>query len=484
MHTKTIAELSKLLKSKKISSIELTKTFIERIKSFNGSLNAFITITEAQALEEAKKADQLIAEGKHSVLTGIPIAHKDLFCTNGIKTSCGSKMLDNFIPPYDATVVIKLKNAGTIMLGKTNMDEFAMGSSNEHSYYGTVKNPWDVEAIPGGSSGGSAVSIAARMAPAATGTDTGGSIRQPAALSGITGIRPSYGRISRFGIVAFASSLDQCGIFTQTAEDAAMMLNAMCGFDPKDSTSVEKEVPDFTKTLNDSIKGLRIGLPKEFFNNKLDSEISDKIMEGAKVLEKMGATLHEISLPNSKLGIPIYYIIAPAEASANLARYDGIRFGHRCDDPKNLIDLYERSRAEGFGDEVKHRILIGTHVLSAGYYDAYYIKAQKIRRLIKNDYDEAYKKVDVILSPTSPTTAFKIGSKMKNRVNMYLSDIFTVPTNLAGITGISIPCGFVNDLPVGLQLTGNYFEEAKILNVAHQYQLQTDWHKQIPKKYK
>jgi aspartyl-tRNA(Asn)/glutamyl-tRNA(Gln) amidotransferase subunit A len=391
-------------------------------------------------------------------------------------------MLFNFIAPYDATVVTKLKNAGTVLLGKANMDEFAMGSSNENSYYGAVKNPWDPETVPGGSSGGSAAAVAARLTLAATGTDTGGSIRQPAALSGITGIKPTYGRISRFGMIAFASSLDQAGPMTQTAEDAAIILNAMAGFDPKDSTSVEQPVPDFTASLNDSLQNLRIGLPKEYFNEHLDPRIGDIIHTAANELQKMGATLHEISLPHTELAIPVYYIIAPAECSSNLARYDGIRYGYRCKNPQNLQDLYERTRGEGFGDEVKHRIMLGTYVLSAGYYDAYYVKAQRIRRLISNDFQTAFKQVDIILGPTTPTTAFKFGSK-KDRINMYLSDIFTVNSSLAGLPGMSIPAGILDHLPVGLQLIGDYFNEAKLLNVAHKYQSVTDWHQQIPKNF-
>jgi len=482
MHNKTIAELVQILHNKEISSVELTQHFLQRIKTYDPVLNSFITITEKRALADAELADKKFANNKAGPLTGIPIAHKDILCTKDIKTSCGSKMLDNFISPYDATIVKKLSDAGTVLLGKLNMDEFAMGSSNEHSYYGPVKNPWDLETVPGGSSGGSSAAVAARLVPAATGTDTGGSIRQPAALTGITGIKPTYGRASRFGMIAFASSLDQAGPMTQTAEDAAIMLNAMVGFDPKDSTSVEEPVPDFTATLNDSIKGLRIGLPKEYFIDKLDPKIGDIIHKAANELQKLGATLHEISLPNTNLAISVYYIIAPAECSSNLARYDGVRFGYRCKDPKDLTDLYERSRGETFGDEVKHRIMLGTYVLSAGYYDAYYIKAQRIRHLISNDFKNAFKKVDVILGPTTPTTAFKFNSR-KDRINMYLSDMFTVNTSLAGLPGMSLPAGMLDGLPVGMQLTGNYFKEARLLNIAHQYQQITDWHKQMPKDF-
>lgn len=483
MHRKTIAELVKVLHKKECSCVELAQYFLDRIHQYNPSLNAFITITEKEALEAARKADQSFHQGTAKQLTGIPIAHKDLFCTKDIKTSCASKMLDNFIAPYNATVVSKLNHAGIISLGKTNMDEFAMGASNENSYYGPVKNPWDLTRVPGGSSGGSAAAVAARLIPAATGTDTGGSIRQPAALTNTTGIKPTYGRVSRFGIIAFASSLDQAGLLTQTAEDAALLLTEMAGFDSCDSTTVDEAAPDFTKTLNDSIRGLRIGLPKACFPDHLDPQIKTTMDQAIRQLESQGAVIQEIELPHVLMGIPAYYIIAPAECSSNLARYDGVRYGYRCKDPIDLQDLYERSRAEAFGDEVKHRILIGTYVLSSGYYDAYYIQAQKIRRLIKNDFVKAFESVDVILTPTSPTTAFKIGSKSKDRVNMYTSDIFTVPVNLAGLPGISIPAGFVDELPIGLQLIGNYFDESRILNVAHRFQQATDWHRKIPKNF-
>lgn len=481
MHHMTLAELSKLLSNKEISSVELTEHFLKRIEQFEPSLNAFITVVKEQALEQAKLADQLIAQGKAKALTGIPIAHKDIFCTQGIKTTCGSKMLDNFIAPYDATVVTRFNQAGTVLLGKTNMDEFAMGSSNENSFYGPTKNPWALDAVPGGSSGGSAAAVAARLAPAATGTDTGGSIRQPAALTGITGIKPTYGRVSRYGMIAFASSLDQGGPLAQTAEDCAILLNAMSGFDEKDSTSVDQPVPDYTKTLHENINGLRIGIPKEYFAEGLDKEVAQTIETAIKDFEKLGATIKQISLPNNKLSIPAYYIIAPAECSSNLARYDGVRYGYRCANPQNLEDLYKRTRGEGFGAEVKRRIMIGTYALSAGYYEAYYLQAQKIRRLISDDYHTAFAEVDVIMGPTSPTTAFKIGEKCDDPVSMYLSDIYTIAVNLAGLPGISIPAGFSNHLPVGLQITGNYFAEAKLLNVAHQYQQITDWHRSIPK---
>ncbi|EKD69777.1 MAG: hypothetical protein ACD_46C00731G0007 [uncultured bacterium] len=480
MHHKTIAELSQDLSTKKISSVELTKHFLDRIKKLDEKLNSFITITEEYALKTAQKADQLRAEGKAKVLTGIPIAQKDIFCTDGIKTSCGSHILDNFIAPYDATVVKKFNDAGTVMLGKTNMDEFAMGSSNETSYYGPVKNPWALEYVPGGSSGGSAAAIAASLVPGATGTDTGGSIRQPAALCNVTGLKPTYGRVSRYGMVAFASSLDQGGPFAKTAEDAALLLNVMAGFDEHDSTSVDFPVPDYTATLNNSIQGLRIGLPKQYFSNGLNSDVAKCIEAAIKEYEKLGAVIKEIDLPNTGLSVPAYYVIAPAECSSNLARYDGVRYGYRCKDPVDLQDLYKRSRSEGFGNEVKRRIMIGTYVLSAGYYDAYYLKAQKIRHLIRDDFNRAFEDVDVILSPTTPTPAFKFGEKTSDPISMYLSDIYTIAVNLAGLPGISIPAGFVQGLPIGMQLIGNLFEEAKLLNVAHAYQKVTDWHTKNP----
>jgi aspartyl-tRNA(Asn)/glutamyl-tRNA(Gln) amidotransferase subunit A len=484
MHQKTLSELSKELQQKVISSKELTEYYLNRISTLDSELNSFITICQDTAQAMAKAADEKIAAGEAGPLTGIPFAHKDIFCTQGIKTSCGSRMLDNFIAPYDATVTAHLKNNGMVMLGKTNMDEFAMGSSNENSYYGPVKNPWDVNTTPGGSSGGSAAAVAARLAPAATGTDTGGSIRQPAALSGITGLKPTYGRVSRYGMVAFASSLDQGGPMTQTAEDAAMLLNAMAGYDPKDSTSINKPVPDYTKTLNDDIKGLKIGLPKEYFSDDLDPAIAKIIDATIKELTNQGATTKQISLPHTHLAASAYYVLAPAECSSNLARYDGVRYGYRCDNPTSLDDLYKRSRSEGFGAEVKRRILIGTYVLSSGYYDAYYLKAQKIRRLIRDDFLNAFKEVDVILTPVTPTPAFKIGEKVTDPIAMYLSDIFTIAVNLAGLPGIAFPAGFSQGLPVGAQLIGNLFEEAKILNVAHRFQQATDWHQQAPTQFK
>ncbi len=482
MHNKTLAELSAALQNKEFSSEELTRHYLDRIKQHDQSLNSFITVTDDLAIAQAKAADQQIASGDAGVLTGIPMAQKDIFCTKGVKTSCASKMLDNFIAPYDATTVKKINDAGMVMLGKTNMDEFAMGSTTETSYYGDVKNPWDLDRVPGGSSGGSAAAVAARLTPMATGTDTGGSIRQPAALCGITGIKPTYGTVSRFGMIAFASSLDQGGPMTRTAEDAGMMLNVMTGFDEKDSTSFEKESEDYTRSLNDKLDGLKIGLPKEYFSDDLDSDIASVIDAAIKEVEKLGATIKEISLPNTSLSIPAYYVIAPAECSSNLSRLDGVRYGYRCEDPKDLDDLYSRSRGEAFGEEVKRRIMIGTYALSTGYYDAYYLKAQQIRRLISNDFKTVFEDVDVIMGPTSPSTAFKIGelSEDNDPTSMYLADIYTISVNLAGLPGMSIPAGQVNGLPVGLQLIGNYFQEAKLLNIAHQFQQATDHHDQTP----
>ncbi len=484
MHTKSLADLSKSLEKKEFSSRELTEHFLNRIKKFDESLNCFITVTADLALQQADAADKKRQSGNATPLTGIPIAQKDIFCTKGIKTSCGSKMLDNFISPYDATLIQHYNNAGMVMLGKTNMDEFAMGSSNENSYYGPVKNPWDLERVAGGSSGGSAATVASRLAPAATGTDTGGSIRQPAALCGITGLKPTYGRVSRYGMIAFASSLDQGGPFAQTAEDVAMLLNPIAKYDPKDSTSINTPAPDYTKTLNDSIKGLKIGLPKEYFSEGLDPKMAALINSAIDEYKKLGVEFKEISLKNSNMAIPAYYVVAPAECSSNLARFDGVRYGYRCDEPKNLEDLYKRTRQEGFGHEVKRRIMIGTYALSAGYFDAYYLQAQKIRQLISDDFQKAFKEVDFILGPTSPCTAFKIGEKSNDPVSMYLSDIYTISVNLAGLPGLSMPTGFIDNLPVGLQLIGNYFTESKLLNVAHQYQQVTDWHQQMPDNYR
>ena len=477
MHKLSIAELSKGLKNKEFSSVELTQHFLDRIGV--SSLNSYITVTDELALSQAKQADLKIAKGTGTILTGIPYAHKDIFCTLGVKTTAGSKMLDSFISPYNATITQKFNDENMVMLGKTNMDEFAMGSSNENSFYGPVRNPWDQDRVPGGSSGGSAAAVAARIAPFATGTDTGGSIRQPASLCGITGIKPTYGRISRYGMIAYASSLDQAGPMTKTAEDAAIVLNSMAGFDPKDSTSAQKETPDYTKNLGKSIKGLKIGLPKEFFSEGLDNNVEQIIMQSISQFESMGAKIHEISLPNSAYAIPTYYIVAPCECSSNLSRFDGVRYGYRCKDPKDLNDLYLRSRSEGLGEEVKRRIMIGTYALSAGYYDAYYLKAQKVRQLISEDFKKAFKNVDVIMGPVSPTTAFEMGSH-KDSVSMYLADIYTLSANLAGLPGMSIPAGFSKNLPVGLQLIGNHWSEETLLNAAHQFQLQTNWHSQLP----
>ena len=483
MHTKSLSELSTALHAGDITSVALTQHYLDRIQQYNGTLNAFITVCEETALAQAADADKKLKAGTAGPLTGIPLAQKDIFCTQGVRTSCGSKMLDNFIAPYNATVVEKLNAAGMVMLGKTNMDEFAMGSSNETSFYGAVKNPWDLDRVPGGSSGGSAAAVAAQLAPIATGTDTGGSIRQPASLCNLTGIKPTYGRISRYGMIAFASSLDQAGPMAHSAEDAAMLLQAMAGFDERDSTSVEQEVPDYSAALNDDLTGLTIGLPTEYFGEGLAPAVNDIIQAAIKQYEALGATVKEISLPNTQLAVPTYYVVAPAECSTNLSRMDGVRFGHRCEDPVDLDDLYTRSRGEGFGEEVKRRIMTGTYALSAGYYDAYYLKAQQCRRLIRDDFVEAFKKVDVIMGPTSPTTAFKAGEKTDDPVAMYLADIYTISTNLAGLPGMSIPAGFAEGLPVGLQIIGNYFEEAKLLNVAHRYQQVTDWHQQSPAKF-
>ncbi|GAB4510105.1 MAG: Asp-tRNA(Asn)/Glu-tRNA(Gln) amidotransferase subunit GatA [Sulfuricaulis sp.] len=481
MFQKTVAELSRALGRKEISSVELTRAFLERINKYK-DLNAFITVDPERSLAQAKVADARIARGESGALTGVPIAQKDIFCTDGWLTTCGSKILSNFVAPYDATIIDKFNKAGAVCLGKTNMDEFAMGSSNETSYYGVVKNPWNTAVVPGGSSGGSAAAVAARLAPAATGTDTGGSIRQPASLTSLTGLKPSYGRVSRYGMIAFASSLDQGGPMCRTAEDCALLLNAMAGFDARDSTSVDGPVPDYTKSLNDDIKGLRIGLPKEYFGEGLGPEVAQVIQAALGEYKKLGAQLVEISLPNSRLAIPCYYVLAPAEASSNLSRFDGARYGYRAKDYTDLLDMYCKTRAEGFGAEVKRRIMIGTYALSAGYYDAYYLKAQQLRRLIAQDFERAFQSCDVIMGPTSPTTAFKIGEKSDDPVAMYLSDIYTISVNLAGLPGMSIPAGFAPDgLPVGLQLVGRYFDEARLLNVAHCYQQATDWHKRIPK---
>ena len=480
MHTKTIAQLAAGLRNGDFSSEELTRAYLDRIARHDDSLNSFITVSEEDALQQAQAADQRLKAGDSTALTGIPVAQKDIFCTDGVLTTCGSRMLENFVAPYSATVIEKFNAAGAVMLGKTNMDEFAMGSSNETSYYGPVRNPWNTETVPGGSSGGSAAAVAARLAPAATGTDTGGSIRQPAGLCGITGLKPTYGRVSRYGMIAFASSLDQGGPLAQTAEDAAILLGTMAGFDTRDSTSIDQAVPDYTASLNADIKGLKIGLPKEYFNEGLDAEVGKAVEAAIEEYKKLGAEIVDISLPNSHLAVPAYYVVAPAECSSNLSRFDGARFGHRCEAPQDLEDLYKRSRGEGFGAEVKRRIMIGTYALSAGYYDAYYLKAQKVRRLISEDFKQAFEQVDVIMGPTAPTVAFKLGEKKDDPITMYLSDIYTIAVNLAGLPGMSIPAGFVKQMPVGLQIIGNYFDEARLLNVAHRYQQVTDWHGRIP----
>ncbi len=481
MHQKSLVELAADLQRGSVSSVELTRACLDRVARYDGQLNSFITVTESRALAQAEAADARIKAGDAGPMTGIPFAHKDIFCTDGVKTSCGSKMLDNFIAPYDATVTSKLLAAGAVMIGKTNMDEFAMGSSNETSFYGAVKNPWDEATVPGGSSGGSAAAVAARLVPASTGTDTGGSIRQPAALCGITGLKPTYGRVSRYGMIAFASSLDQGGAFTHSAADAAVMLGVMAGFDERDSTSVDRPVDDYAARLDEPLKGLKIGLPKEYFGDGLDAGVAAVVEAAIDEYRKLGATVTEISLPNTHLSVPAYYVVAPAECSSNLSRFDGVRFGYRAEDPKDLEDLYTRSRGEGFGDEVKRRILVGAYALSAGYYDAYYLKAQQVRRLIRDDFLQAFKEVDVIMGPTAPSVAFRLGEKADDPVSMYLSDIYTIAANLAGLPAMSVPAGFSGDMPVGLHVVGNYFEEGRLLNVGHQYQQVTDWHTRAPK---
>ncbi|WP_438466236.1 Asp-tRNA(Asn)/Glu-tRNA(Gln) amidotransferase subunit GatA [Marinomonas sp. PE14-40] len=480
MLEQNISSLVQKLRNKEITSVELTQSYLDKIKELNPSLNSYITVCSESALAAAQKADEAIQAGTAGPLAGIPIAHKDLFCTNGIKTTCASKMLNNFIPPYESTVTARLEQAGAIMLGKTNMDEFAMGSSNENSHYGLVKNPWNTDLVPGGSSGGSAVAVAAGMAVATTGTDTGGSIRQPASFCGITGLKPTYGRVSRFGMIAYASSLDQAGPMARSAEDCAHLMNAIAGFDPQDSTSAEVDTQDYLADLNKPLTGLKIGLPKEYFGEGLEQGVADAIREAVKEFEKLGASVIDISLPNLKLSIPAYYVIAPSEASSNLSRFDGVRYGHRCDEPKDLLDMYMRSRAEGFSKEVQKRIMVGTYALSEGYYDAYYLKAQRIRRLIKQDFVNTLNEVDVIMGPVAPSTAFAIGSKTDDPVAMYLEDIYTLSVNLAGIPAMSVPAGFSNKMPVGLQIMGNYFAESKLLNIAHQFQQVTDWHLQTP----
>jgi aspartyl-tRNA(Asn)/glutamyl-tRNA(Gln) amidotransferase subunit A len=480
MHRLTLAQIARGLAAKDFSSVELSDALLARIQQLDPQLNSFISVTADQARAQAAAADARRAAGETGALLGAPIAHKDLFCTKDVLTTCASKILANFKAPYDATVVEKLAAAGAVSLGKLNMDEFAMGSANESSHFGAVKNPWDLSRVPGGSSGGSAAAVAAGLIPAATGTDTGGSIRQPAALTNLTGLKPTYGRVSRWGMIAYASSLDQGGPIARTAEDCALLLGAMAGFDAKDSTSVDAPVDDYLAALNQPLAGLRIGLPKEYFGAGLDARIAAQVLAVVEELKRLGATVKDISLPNMQHAIPAYYVIAPAEASSNLSRFDGVRFGYRCENPVNLEDLYKRSRGEGFGAEVKRRIMVGTYALSAGYYDAYYLKAQKIRRLIKNDFVQAFGEVDVILGPTTPNPAWKLGAKSADPVSAYLEDIYTITANLAGIPGLSMPAGFVDGLPVGVQLLAPYFQEARLLNVAHQYQQVSDWHTRTP----
>ena len=489
MIERSVTALSQALASSEISSVELTQLYLERIARHNPQINAFITVNAEKSLAQAKAADQLRATGHATPLTGIPLAQKDIFCSKGWLTTCGSRMLSNFVSPYDASVIERFNAAGAVILGKTNMDEFAMGSSNETSYFGAVKNPWDLSRVPGGSSGGSAAAVAARLAPAATGTDTGGSIRQPAALCNLTGLKPTYGVVSRYGMIAFASSLDQAGPMAHSAQDCALLLNTMAGFDERDSTSLDRPPEDYCRELSSAaddkpLAGLRIGLPKEFFGETERSGCSPEVMQLVETAiaqyRQLGAEVVEVSLPNMKLSVPAYYVIAPAEASSNLSRFDGVRYGYRAPDYADLNDMYAKSRAQGFGAEVKRRILIGAYVLSHGYYDAYYLQAQRIRRLIASDFVAAFKQCDVILGPTSPSTAFKLGEKAADPVQMYLSDIYTIAVNLAGLPGMSIPCGFAGGLPAGLQLIGDYFSEARLLNAAHRYQQASAWHLQRP----
>ncbi|HUP29589.1 MAG TPA: Asp-tRNA(Asn)/Glu-tRNA(Gln) amidotransferase subunit GatA [Usitatibacter sp.] len=480
MHGDTLKQLSSQLAARKVSSVELTRHFLDRIAGAK-SLNAFITVDPERSLAQAKAADARLAKGGAAPLTGIPIAHKDLFCAKGWRTTCGSRMLADFVAPYDAHVIEQFDRAGAVLLGKTNMDEFAMGSSNENSYFGPVKNPWDLSAVPGGSSGGSAAAVAARLCPAATGTDTGGSIRQPASFTGVCGLRPTYGRVSRFGMVAFASSLDQGGALARTAEDLALVLDVMASFDERDSTCVDQPKDDYAGALADGVKGLRIGLPREYFSKDLAPDVAAPIEAAIAELRRLGATVVDVSLPNQHLSVPAYYVLAPAEASSNLSRFDGVRYGHRAAEYTDLMDMYKKSRAEGFGAEVKRRIMIGTYVLSHGYYDAYYLQAQKIRRLIAGDFHAAFKRCDLIVGPAAPSVAFDLGARDKDPVQMYLDDLYTIPINLAGLPGMSIPCGFgARGRPVGLQIVGNYWSEARMLSAAHAFQQATDWHAKSP----
>jgi aspartyl-tRNA(Asn)/glutamyl-tRNA(Gln) amidotransferase subunit A len=484
LHLQTLTQLAAGLENGTFSSVDITKALLDRIDSHNGTLNAFITVTAEQAIADAKRADDARASGNAGVLNGLPIVHKDIFCTRDVLTTCGSRMLENFVSPYDATVVKRMAEAGAVMLGKSNMDEFAMGSSNETSYFGPVLNPWNLECSPGGSSGGSAAAVAARLAPAATGTDTGGSIRQPAALTGTVGLKPTYGRVSRYGMIAFASSLDQAGVITRSTADAAMLLGVMAGFDERDSTSINQAVPDYVAGLKKSLKGLRVGIVRQHFDEGLDDNCGVAVKDALALLEAQGAILTEVDLPNLELSVPTYYVVAPAECSSNLSRFDGVRFGHRADDAEDLFDLYCRSRGEGFGAEVKRRIMTGTYVLSAGYYDAYYLKAQQVRQLIAEDFRKAFADVDVIAGPTAPTPAFKLGDKTDDPITMYLNDIYTIGANLAGLPGISVPCGMVDDLPVGLHLVGPHFGEETLLNCAHQYEQLTDWNDACPEDFR
>ncbi len=484
VHLQTLTELKAGLDRRDFTSVDLTQALLDRIAAHATDLNAFITVMGGEALTSAKLADEAHAAGNGGVLNGLPIVHKDIFCLRNVLTTCGSRMLENFVSPYDASIVERLSAAGAVVLGKTNMDEFAMGSSNETSYFGPVKNPWDLTCSPGGSSGGSAASVAARLAPAATGTDTGGSIRQPAALTNTVGLKPTYGRVSRYGMIAFASSLDQAGVITRSAEDAALLLGVMAGFDERDSTSVNHPVPDYVAGLGGSLKGLRVGIVRQHFDAGLDDATGKAVREALAVIEAQGATLSDVDLPNLEYCVPTYYVVAPAECSSNLSRFDGVRFGHRAKDPEDLLDLYCRSRGEGFGEEVKRRILTGTYVLSAGYYDAYYIKAQKVRQLISDDFSKAFENVDVIAGPTTPTPAFKLGDKTDDPITMYLNDIYTIGANLAGLPAMSTPCGMVDGMPVGLHLVGPHWAEASLLQVAHQYQMQTDWHTRCPEAYR
>ena len=484
IHLKTLSELSRGLDSGEFTSLEITELFLNRIAAQDKELNSFITVTESEALDAALEADKARSSGKVGALNGLPIAHKDIFCTQGIKTTCGSKMLNNFISPYDATIVKKISNAGAVTLGKCNMDEFAMGSSNETSFFGPVKNPWNLECTPGGSSGGSAASVAGRLTPASTGTDTGGSIRQPAALTGTVGLKPTYGRVSRYGMIAFASSLDQAGVITRSVEDAARILSVIAGFDQRDSTSIDYPVPDYLSQINKPIKNLRIGVVRQHFEKDLEEKTLTVVKNALSEFKSLGVEIIEIDLPNIDLSVPAYYVVAPAECSSNLSRFDGVRFGHRAKNSKDLFDFYCRSRGEGFGDEVKRRIMTGTYVLSAGYYDAYYKKAQKVRQLIAKDYKEAFSSVDLIASPTTPSPAFKIGEKLNDPIKMYLSDVYTIGANLAGLPAMSIPCGFVDSLPIGMQLVGPHFGEEILLRCGHKYQEETSWHKSCPEAFR